>query len=141
MLQILDNLAEKWKDKAGVILRIGISSVFLYFGLNEVLNPGFGLAYIQPWAEKFIPMSLELFVLLFGIIHLVVAAMILFGFKTRPASLVAMFMLISIIVNLSFTPAFVLNELAVRDFAILMSIKVLFLIGPGKYSWDERSQR
>lgn len=132
MLSKIDNFAEKYKDYVSVFLRIGIAFVFLYFGVNEVINPDFGLTYISEWAKNLIPIDLELFVFLFGIGHIIGAALLILGFLTRETALIVVLVLLSIIINLGF------NELSARDFAIMLSAIALFLNGPGKWSVDER---
>ena len=118
------------KDISLIILRIGLSVIFLYFGILALKDPsGQAAIWLNPKMEAIITsmVSPKTFMLFLGVAQVAVAAGCMLGIYARVASAGAVLLLAGIIVNLGF------NDIALRDFAILTGHLFLVINGGGKY--------
>lgn len=99
------------RNFAPVVVRIGVSLVFLWFGINQIATPELFVGYVP----AFFAGKASLFLLLNGIFQTVFAAMLLVGLFTRFVSFVLVLCLIGIIYSVGY------NEIGVRDFGLLMA--------------------
>lgn len=111
-----------------LLLRIGLGGVFLWFGIDKFIHPDIWVHYIPSWFPMLI--SVSIFVLLMGIVETLVGFMLLAGFYTRIAAVLAVLMLIPIMISLGY------NEIGVRDFGLLLLAFGLAFLGPGELSID-----
>ena len=120
----------KHQDLSFLILRIGLSIIFLYFGILALKDPsGQAAIWLNPKMEAIITsmVSPKTFMLFLGVAQVAVAAGCMLGIYARVASAGAVLLLAGIIVNLGF------NDIALRDFAILTGHLFLVINGGGKY--------
>ena len=120
----------KHQDLSFLILRIGLSIIFLYFGIWALKDPsGQAAIWLNPKMEAIITsmVSPKTFMLFLGVAQVAVAAGCMLGIYARVASAGAVLLLAGIIVNLGF------NDIALRDFAILTGHLFLVINGGGKY--------
>ena len=118
------------KDISFLILRAGLSFIFLYFGILALKDPsGQGAIWITPKIFAMIEQfsSVTLFMTALGFVQVAVAVFTILGVYLRYTSGVAVLLLAGIIVNLGF------NDIALRDFAILTGHLFLVVNGGGRY--------
>jgi putative oxidoreductase len=122
---------DKFSDYAPLLLRIGVGLIFMYAGWGK-LNGIEGTT--QFFGNIGIPMAgvMAWFV---AIAEFVGGTMILAGFRIQlPAALMAIIMLVAIITTkIGGDDVFRAMRL---DLMLLLSSKVLFITGSGKYSLD-----
>ncbi len=111
-----------------VMLRLSISLLFLWFGINQIFNPLMFFGYLP----DFILLSdfAGMVVLLNGIFELVFAVLLLIGFFTRPVALLLSLHLLSIAITLGY------NDIAVRDLVLALAAFSIFLQGPDQWCVD-----
>ncbi|MAF24712.1 hypothetical protein CL634_03970 [bacterium] len=127
-------LANRNSDFAKLLLRLGIAGVFLYFGINAVQNPvGQGAIWITPQIGSVLEglISVSTFMMLFGIIQILIGALVLLGAAFKLATAAAAIALLGIVINLGSVS---LNDIVYRDFALFTAALLLFFEGPGRYS-------
>ena len=117
-------------DLGLLLLRIGLGSVFLWFGIDKFFHASVWQHYIPAWFPMLIPASA--FILLMGVVETVVGAFVFFGLFTRLAAGLASLMLIPIIFSLGY------NEIGVRDFGLLFLALGISQLGAGVYSLDAK---
>lgn len=111
-----------------LLLRIGLSGVFLWFGIDKFIHPDIWVNYIPGWFPMLIPVSA--FILLMGVVESLIGLFVLIGFYTRICASIAALMMIPIIISLGY------NEIGVRDFGILMLAVGIAALGAGEFSLD-----
>ena len=116
------------KDYAALMLRLALSFIFIYFGIDKFINPENWIGYARP-LENLLPFSIALFILLLGVIETIIGALLLLGLFTQLASIIAFIMLIAIIFTIPF------NEISIRDIA-LAGIAFYLIFNKTKLSLD-----
>lgn len=106
--------------KRTLVARIGVSFVFLVFGVWEIIQPGYWTGFVPRFLE-----SLDLFLLVrfHGIILLIIGTGILSGFYIKKFAIAASLILLSIIFSLLVNFGF--NDIVVRDIVILLFVSTL----------------
>jgi len=140
-------VGEKMKEKAAVLLRIGLSLVFLWFGFNQLLFPESFLGYLPEWVMghardsiphymmvmmSYLPENLSILIIVNGIFEITFGTLLLLGVFTRISSLVLAAHLAFIAVSLGY------NDVAVRDFGLVIAALSVFLHGPDEKSLDRK---
>src|SRR3989344_4520326 len=103
------------------ILRIGLGLVFLIFGIGKFTG--------DIWAETIkampfftsLPLSIELIVILIGLVEIITGLSLIIGFKTRIFAMIASLQLISILLLLKFEE--------IRDIGLLAAAISLSITG------------
>jgi uncharacterized membrane protein YphA (DoxX/SURF4 family) len=113
------------KELALPILRIGISLVFLWFGLNQVLFPDEFLGYLPEFLLS-IDFAANI-IIINGIIETILGLLLIFGFFVQPIAFLLGLHMIGIILSVGY------NEIAVRDFGILVALVAIFIGGNDKW--------
>ena len=118
-----------FEEYSSLILRMGLGSTFLYFGIYEkLINPDLTIAVIENSGIS-IPFSLGLFVLLFGLLEVLIGSALVLGYFTRVAAIISAVMISAII--------FQLGYLAVpRDPALVAMALSLIITGSPVLSLD-----
>ena len=121
----------KYKDYAPFILRIGISLVLLWFGLNQIFDTESWLGWLPQWAFS---LSIEptAIIILNGIFETIFGALLLLGLVTRFAAVVISVHLLIISFSIGY------NDVAVRDFGLSLATFSIFLYGPDRLSLDKK---
>jgi len=121
---------DKLKAFSPVVLRIGASLVFLWFGISQLADASQWAAYVPDYAMSLSHLSVTTIVHLNGIFEIVLGSMLFLGLFTRTAALLlALHMLdITFIVGLDAT--------GVRDFAVSIAAIAVFLGGIDWLSLD-----
>ncbi|MBI5390232.1 DoxX family protein [Candidatus Woesearchaeota archaeon] len=123
----------KMQTYAPTLLRIGMSLVFLWFGINQVLNPTNFLGYLPDfwftslWARSIIMAN--------GAFEIVFGGMLLAGLWTRIAAALLSMHLLVITIELGY------GDVAVRDFGLAMATIAIALWGEDPWCLDYRMQK
>ena len=137
----------QYKDYAPVVVRIGISLVFLWFGLHEltdaasfvgwlpdfITNPhGMMMGGMQMMHVNFTPLR---FVYGNGIFEVVFGLLLLLGLFTR----VSAFLLGIHLLGIAFSIGY--NEIGVRDFGLTLATFSIFLYGADIWCLDRKRKK
>ncbi|MBI2548210.1 DoxX family membrane protein [Candidatus Woesearchaeota archaeon] len=143
-------LPSTYVSYAPMILRLGLSIVFLWFGITQLVNPESFLGYIPQWLyphpldmmhehplQMFhqLPLTPHLIIMGNGIIEIILGGMLLLGLLTRIVALLLMGHLLVIMLGLGY------NDIAVRDFGLFIATLSVFLHGPDQWCVDFRLQK
>ena len=112
-----------------LVLRLGMSAVFLWFGVDKFIQPQYWVhAWMPQWAQQFaqgVGMSVENVVFLIGIFEVLVAISLATGFFSRMFASAAIAFLLTIVVTSG------LSEITVRDIGLIAALTALVI-------WPER---
>ncbi|MDP9249660.1 MAG: DoxX family membrane protein [bacterium] len=115
---------EKMRKAAPVVLRIGMSLVFLWFGWQQLSDTTLWAGIIPPFYTNLIGLSATTFVLINAWFEIIFGGLLLLGiFSRTTALLLALHML-----HITFTVGY--NGVGVRDFGLAMGTISVFLYGP-----------
>jgi uncharacterized membrane protein YphA (DoxX/SURF4 family) len=118
---------ENLKSYAPVFLRIGLAIVFIVFGIDQLFfNP-------EVWASYFPSFFPANAVFFNGIFDLILGLWLLSGIYVRISGLLASLHLLGVVAVLSWMTGGY-NEIAVRDFGLLMAAIAVFLNGADRLS-------
>lgn len=115
---------------SNLILRIGISSVFLWFGINQLVDQSYFLGYLPDFILNS-PYQLIL-VKLNGLFEIILGLFLLLGLFTRIVSFILFLHLLAIIYSLGY------NDIAIRDFGLAVATLAIFLHGKDDFSLDSK---
>lgn len=130
-----DFIEEAWGEKlrkySPVVLRIGMSLVFLWFGTAQWMDTAAWAGYVPEYAVKLSGMTAETLARLNGTFEILFGLGLLFGIFTRfVALLLALHM-----IHIAFTVGY--NELGVRDFGLAVATTAIFMHGLTPLSVDD----
>ena len=121
---------EKRAIFAPVFVRVGVSLVVLWFGINQLLNPEQWISQLPEWTTL-LPVSQIGLIYFNGWFEFVFGLTLLFGFYTRlSALLIALHLL-----DITFTVGY--GAVGVRDFGLSISALSVFLSGSDALSVDK----
>lgn len=121
---------DKFKDYAPVVNRLGLSIVFLWFGINQLFNPDHFLGYLPGFL-----LDLEYaryFVIANGIFEIIFGTLLIIGLYTRLAAIILGLHLVAITSQLGY------GETAVRDFGLALSTISIALGGADKWCLEKK---
>jgi uncharacterized membrane protein YphA (DoxX/SURF4 family) len=121
---------KKNPDVAFLVLRLGLAFVFIWFSVNQFLNPGDWTSYLPSWVGS-LGVSAESFVLMNALVELVAGILLALGAWTRLAALVLGVHLIGIALSVGY------NAVAVRDIGLAIATFALVWGGAGLWSIDQ----
>ena len=113
------------KEYTPAIARWGVGVVFFIFGISQLLNPQSWMAYLPDFALT-IGVSATNLIYMNGVFDLAIGILLLFGIFTRVVSLIGILHIIGIIISIGY------NDVAVRDFGLLIVLVSVFLHGADK---------
>jgi uncharacterized membrane protein YphA (DoxX/SURF4 family) len=124
---------KNYVEYSRIFTRIAISIVFLWFGINQIINPNNFMGYLP----SFILLSTyaKTFIYLNGIFELILGAFLILGLFTRITALILGINLIGIILGLGY------NDIAVRDFGLMLITLAIFLGGKDKWCLENKIKR
>ena len=109
-----------WKSYGAPLARIGVALVFLIFGIDQLIRPEAWFSYIPSGVLNY-GISESSFILFNGIFDTIIGLLLLIGFFTRTASILAVLHLVGIIISMGY------SDIAVRDFGLLVVALSVFL--------------
>ncbi len=119
---------ENLKPYSQMVLRIGMAAVFLWFGINQVFNPGNFIGYLPEFI--FSSGYANAFVYANGIFEIVLGSMLAAGLFTRVAAFLLSIHLIAIIIELGY------GETFIRDAGLMIATFSVFIGGEDKWCLD-----
>ena len=117
------------------LVRMGLSIVFLWFGLHQLFVPDAFVGWLPPFLLS-LPIPPSTFLALNGSFETLFGIFLLLGLFTRLTALLLTFHLIGILI---FSVGY--NEIGVRDFGLMMATLSVFLSGPDLLCLDGALQR
>lgn len=98
-------------NKAQWFIRLGLAFVFIYFGIDKLINPINWLGYVPAWIETIVP--LRQFILANGVLEIILGLGLLYHKTLRIAANIIILFLAAVIASLGF------DEITVRDTGLL----------------------
>ncbi len=130
-------MVKSYKECAPVIVRFAVCFVFLWFGINQLANPGSFLGYVPAWFFSggplhFSNLSPEFLISMNGLLETVFGALLLLGIFTRLSAFALAVHIFVIALGLGY------NDVAIRDVGISIATFSVFVNGPDKFCLDNR---
>jgi uncharacterized membrane protein YphA (DoxX/SURF4 family) len=119
------------KNYSVIILRIGLVIVYLWFGINQLIDPQRFVGWL-PNEASLIPTDPINLILLNGIFEILLSLAILFGIYIRYASWLLSLHLFAIAYTIG------LNETGIRDIGLAFATLALGFSEPDKYTLDKK---
>lgn len=113
-----------------VLLRVGISLVIIWFGLQQFTNAPMWTGYLPEWTGS-LPISAITFVHLNAWFEITFGSLLLIGLYTRIVSILIALHLVGITYTVGYNPV------GVRDFGLCVALFSIFLYGPSGLSLDK----
>lgn len=120
-----------YRNYAPTIVRIGISLVFLWFGLNQIFDSSSFLGWLPQFAYS-LPIEPLTLILFNGLFETFFGVLLLTGLFTRISALVLGIHLLSI----AFSQGY--NDILIRDLGLAAVTFAIFLYGPDNWSLDRK---
>ena len=118
----------KYSKYAPFMIRLGLGFVLIWFGIDAYLNPGVWSSLIPNWILSISHLSAFTFMYLNGALEIILGILLLIGLWTRLVASITILFLVGIIITLGY------NDIAVRDFGLLLAAVSLIASGPGIWS-------
>ncbi|MEK6859736.1 MAG: DoxX family membrane protein [Nanoarchaeota archaeon] len=115
------------KEYGKIILRISLALVFIYFSVNQLINPGYWTGFVPNFALQF-GLSAKNLVLLNGIFEIIFGSLMLLGIYTRVSALLLSLHLTGIAISIGFS-----DPTGIRDFGLAMATLAIFFLGKDKF--------
>ena len=130
---MLATMAARGTETASAaVLRIGISLVFLWFGVNQILRPDAFLGWLPDWVFN-LPVSEQVVVQVHGFAEAFLAAALAIGVLTRVSAILLAGQLLAILASII---ALGSMEIAIRDFGILVGTLAVAIRGADPLALD-----
>lgn len=113
---------------APVVLRAGLAFVFLWFGLNQIIDQSIWVSLIPDWVVTLTGISAKTFVILNGVFEVGMAVLLAFGIQTRIVSALLFIHMFAIIADVGLTPV------GIRDIGLMVALLSVSLRGTDEYS-------
>ena len=111
------------KKFAPMVLRFGIVFVFVWFGLNQLLNQTMWTALIPVWLTNMSGLSANTFVLINGVFEVVMAVLLAFGIQIRIVAMFLFLHLLTIVFDVG------LSAIGIRDIGLMFALLSIALEG------------
>lgn len=127
VLNTIDSWLTKQENKASLLLRLGLATVFLYAAISSLASPRDWIGYVPDIVQVLLPAEVALTGL--AIVELILAAWLLSGVYVRFAALVAAALLAGVTIsNLSLLP------ISFRDIGLFFAALALAVLKPSDSS-------
>lgn len=113
-----------------VVLRIGLSLVFLWFGVDQIIHPNAWLGFIPDWVVSLTSISAPTIVYLNGLFEIIFGTALLFGIFTRFVAFVLFLHMADITIMVG------LDSIGIRDFGLSIAMLVVWINGSDLFSLD-----
>jgi len=123
-----------YKKYAPILLRIAISLVVLWFGLNQIFNRELLLGYLPQYAFN-LPIEPLSLILINGIFETVFGVLLIIGLFTRLSSFLLSLHIFIIAISIGY------NDVAIRDIGLALATFAIFLNGPDKWCLDTKFRK
>jgi uncharacterized membrane protein YphA (DoxX/SURF4 family) len=119
----------KLKTLAPTFLRISMSLVILWFGVQQIIDPTSWLGFLPAWTAS-LPISQIHFIYFNGTFEIIFGIFLLIGFYTRIVALVLALHLLDIAYTVGY------NAIGIRDLGLALSTMTIFLYGADGLTFD-----
>ncbi|MCR4333632.1 MAG: DoxX family membrane protein [Patescibacteria group bacterium] len=109
-----------------LVLRLGLASVFLWFGFSQLLDGLSWVSWVPDWAVAFLHLPPAMIVLGNGLFEVVFDALLAMGLWVRFVALILALHLALITFDIGLT------AIGVRDFGLTLATVALALMGKGE---------
>lgn len=110
----------RFEHHALLLLRLTLGGIFIYFGVDAVLDPELHLSmWFAPWVQELWLIGTPRFVFALGVAEVLLGLALIVGVAIRWVALLAAVILLGIIINLG------LNQIAYRDMVLFAAALVL----------------
>jgi uncharacterized membrane protein YphA (DoxX/SURF4 family) len=113
------------------VVRIGVSLVYLWFGLSQIISPEDWSAWLPAWTF-FLPIDAMTLIYLNGAFETLLGAALLVGVSVRAVAALLTLHMLHIVATVGY------NDIGVRDFGIAVATLGVFLFGPDMLSFESR---
>ncbi len=120
-----------FKKYSPLLLRVGISMVFLWFGFSQIKNPSNWTGMMPEYIQSAISLPPNTLIYINGAFEIMFAVLLLIGFFTRTASLLLTLHLFHIVTIVGY------GAVGARDFALALATFSIFLRGRDEFCLDE----
>ncbi|MDB5188929.1 MAG: hypothetical protein JWM92_527 [Candidatus Nomurabacteria bacterium] len=117
------------KNFSSILLRIAIAAVFIWFGIQQLIDPTSWVGFLPTWVNT-LPISQTVFIYLNGVFELIFGTALLLGFYSRIAALLLGLHLLGITQTVGY------SAIGVRDFGLALSALSIAASGPSPFSLD-----
>jgi uncharacterized membrane protein YphA (DoxX/SURF4 family) len=124
----------KISSYAPVVVRLGLTFVFIWFGASQIMNQAMWTSLIPSYATDLTGLSASTVVLINGILEVVLAVLLAFGIRIRIVATLLALHLIGIIGTVG------LNGVGIRDIGLMLAMFSVALHGADEYSFDRLPQ-
>ena len=118
---------------APIVLRLGLSGVFVWFGMSQILDQAAWTSYIPDFVINLSGLSATTLVLINGIFEVATAILLVFGIWIRPVAALLFLHMCGIVASVG------LDSIGVRDIAIAAGLLSVTLYGNDIISWHYRA--
>ena len=105
--------------------------IFLWFGLNQIVDTSSFLGYLPKFASS-LPIPAENLIVMNGFFDTILGALLLIGFLTRIVAIIASLHLLGIAFGLGY------NDILVRDVGLAIITFTIFLNGSDKWCLNRK---
>lgn len=130
LFEKINQTVQKYQWTAPIFLRVGIGIVFFLFGIDKFFHVQNWMAYIPVWLPPYIPMSLEMFMYIQGVVEAILGLFLIIGFWSRTSAFFCAAILLVITISMRY------NELSIRDFGLFLGALALVFREQTKWSID-----
>lgn len=117
---------------APVVLRLGLSAVFIWFGLSQLLNQSMWISLIPEWLISMTGISAATFVILNGAFEVIAAILLAYGIFNRTIAFLLFLHLVTIIIDVGLSP------IGIRDIGLAFASLAVAFYGADIFSWSYR---
>ena len=124
------SILKKPEAFAPVILRYGLSLLFLWFGFSQLLNAGAWISWVPAWVPSLAHLGVDDIVILNGSFEVIAGAFLAIGIWVRWTALILALHMFMIVFDIG------LSAIGMRDLAIAFSTLSLATFGSDNYTLD-----
>ena len=125
----MHDISLRMKVAAPAVLRIGMSAVILWFGVQQIIHTADWIGFLPAWTLA-LPIAQDTIVHLNGAFEILLGIFMLAGFYTRFAALILALHLFDITYVVGY------DAIGVRDFGLAIATTAVFLFGHDSWSFD-----
>lgn len=105
-------------------MRLGLATLFLWFGFSQLLDGPNWIGWVPTWATSLTGLSPELIVIGNGSFEILSGALLALGFFVRYAAILLGLHLLVLVFDIG------LNDIGVRDFGLMAATFALAFLAP-----------
>lgn len=121
----------EYEKYAPILLRLSLSGVFLWFGINQLLNTQAWIPWLTQRAAQ-IPLEASTIILINGSFEVIFGLLLLIGLYTRIVAILLGIHLLGIAFSIGY------SDVAVRDVGLALATFAISLHGVDSWTLDKR---